>query len=108
MPANLAHDGRYRERDEIRTGFDVEPGHRVDQADAGYLHQIVARFAAAFETAGDVVGQRQAALDDLVSVTLEVRRLGVKSRQLAEHIGNVGVFIGTRRFGTADSSRFHL
>jgi hypothetical protein len=27
---------------------------------------------------------------------LEVRGVGVKGRQLTEHVGNVGVFVGTR------------
>ena len=31
VPANLAHDGRHRERHEVRPGVDVEPDHRVDQ-----------------------------------------------------------------------------
>ncbi len=96
MPANLAHDGGHRKRDEIRTGFDVEAGDRVHQTDASHLHEVVAWFAAALESAGDVIGQRKAALDDLVSMTLEIRRAGIKSRQLTEHVGNVGVFVGTR------------
>ena len=96
MPPDLTHDGGHRERHEVRAGFDVEADDGVDQADAGDLNQVVARFAATLETAGDVIGQRQAARDDLVPVTLELRGVGVKGRQLTEHVGNVGVFVGTR------------
>jgi hypothetical protein len=37
------------------------------------LHEVVTWFATALESAGDMIGQRQAALDDLVPMTLEIR-----------------------------------
>jgi hypothetical protein len=43
-----------------------------------------------------VIGQRQTPLDDLVPMTLEVRRFGVKTGQLSKHVGNIGVFVRTR------------
>ena len=46
----------------------------LTRPDAGHLHQIVAGFAAPVEPAGDVVGQRQAPLDDAVTLALELRR----------------------------------
>ena len=73
VPADLAHDRRHRERHEVRTGVDVEPDDRVHQADPGDLDQIVAGLAAAVEAAGDVIGQRQASLDDAVALALELR-----------------------------------
>ena len=55
---HLPHDRGDGERDEIRTGVDVEPDHRVDQAHPRHLDKIVARLAPALEPPGDVVGQR--------------------------------------------------
>jgi len=71
MSADLAHDGRHRERHEVRAGVDVEPDHRVHQTHPGNLDQVVAGLAAAVETTGDVIGQRQAALHDAVALPLE-------------------------------------
>jgi hypothetical protein len=53
---------------------DIEPNHRVHQSNSGHLHQVVARLATPVESAGDVIGQRQASLDDPVALTLELRR----------------------------------
>ena len=91
VPANLTHDGRHRERHEIRTGVDIEPDHGVDQPDACDLNEVVTRLAAAVEAAGDVIGQRQAALHDAVTLTLKRRRPLLELGQLAEHRGNVRV-----------------
>ena len=107
MPADLPHDGGHRKGDEVGAGLDVEAGDSVDQSDASHLDQVVAWFAATLEAAGYVVGQRQTALDDLVPMPLEVRRVGINGSQLTEHVGNVSVFVGTR-CRTADSSRCHL
>src|ERR1700734_379839 len=84
MPADLAHDRGHREGDEVGAGFDVEAGDRVDQSDAGHLNQVVARFPTPLEAPGYVIGQRQAALDDLVSMTLKLRRVGVESGQFTK------------------------
>ena len=72
VPADLAHDGGHREGDEIRTGFDVEADDGVDQSDARDLNQVVARFTAALEPPGDVIGQRQAPLHNLVAMAREL------------------------------------
>ena len=74
-------------------GLDVEPDHRVDQTDARHLNQVVSWFAPALEPAGDVIGQRQATLDDLVPLTLKFHRVGRHAGQLAEHVRNIGVFV---------------
>lgn len=93
MPPDLAHDRGHRERHEIGSGLDVEAHHRIDQPDPGDLDEVVARFAAALESPGDVVGQRQAPLDNLVAVALQLRRVRGKARQLTEHVRDIGVFI---------------
>ncbi len=72
MPADFAHDGRHRERHEVRAGVDVETDHRIDQTHPRDLDQVVARLAAPVETPGDVIGQRQAALDDAVPLPLKI------------------------------------
>ncbi len=71
--------------------FDVEPDHRIHQAHARDLDQVVAGFPAPVETAGDVVGQRQAALDDAVALPLKGRRIFGYVREFAEHIGDIRV-----------------
>ena len=78
MPADFPHDGGHRKGDEVGARLEVEAGDGVDQSDPSHLNQVVARFAASLETTGDVICQRQAALDDLVPMTLEFRRIGVK------------------------------
>lgn len=107
MAADLAHDRGHREGHEVGAGVDVEAHHRVDQPDAGHLDEVVARFAAALEAARDVVGQRQAALDDLVPLALNFHGVGRHGSQLPEHVRNIGVFVRTRD-RTAGSSRCHL
>ena len=93
MPANLAHDRRHRERHEVRAGVDVEPDHGVDQTHPGDLDQVVARLAAAVEAAGDVVGQRQAALDDAVALAAGTSpEPSGKPCKFAEHVGDIRVF----------------
>jgi len=96
MPADLSHDRGHRKRDEVGTGLKVEPRDGVDESDASHLNQVVAGFTTALEPAGDVVGQRQTPFDDLVPMTLEVRRFGIKTGQLPKHVGHVGVFVRTR------------
>ena len=64
----------------------------LTRPDAGHLHQVVAGLTAPVEPAGDVVGQRQAPLDDPVALTLELRRLLGQLLKLAEHVGDVRVF----------------
>ena len=54
-------------------GLDVEADYRVDQSDPGDLNQVITWFAPALEPPGDVIGQRQAPLDDLVPLALEFR-----------------------------------
>ena len=73
----------------------------------GIIGGGVAGLTAALEAAGDVVGQRKTPLHDLVPMTLEIRRFGFKTGQLSKHVGNIGVFVRTRR-RTTDSSRCHL
>jgi hypothetical protein len=91
VPSNFTHDGRHREGHEVRTGFDVEPDHGIDQTDAGYLDEVVARLATTIESTGDVVGQRQAPLDNPVTLALELRGVRRQRRQLPEHVRDVGI-----------------
>jgi len=49
--------------------------HGIDQTAAGDLNEVVARLAAAVETARNVVGKRQASLDDAVPLTAELCRV---------------------------------
>ena len=92
MATDLTHDRRHRERHEIRTRVDVEPDHGIDQAHPSDLHQVVARFAATVESAGDVIGQRQASLDDAVPLPLNFAESSGTSAKLAEHVGDIRVF----------------
>jgi len=62
-------------RVEVRACVDVEPDHGIDQTDPGDLNEVVARLAASVETARDVVGQRQASLDDAVTLAAELCRV---------------------------------
>ena len=73
-----------------------QPGDGVDQPDACHLNQVVPGLPATLEPAGDVIGQRQAALHDFVAMALEFRRVALQNGQLAEHVRNVSVFVGTR------------
>ena len=92
VPADLAHDRRHRERHEVRAGVDVEPDHGVHQADAGDLHEVVARLTAAVEATRDVVGQRQAALDDAVTLTLNFAEPSGSSCSSRNMSGDIRVF----------------
>lgn len=91
MAADLPHDGRHRERHEVGTGVDVEPDDGVDQTDPRHLNQVLAGLAAAVETAGDVIGQRHAALHDPIALATELRRIRFQFAQLPKQIRNVGV-----------------
>ncbi|CFR99778.1 Uncharacterised protein [Mycobacterium tuberculosis] len=73
VSSDLAHDGRNREGDEVRPGLHVEANRGVDQPDPRDLNKVVTRFAATLEPPRDVIGQRQAPLNDLVPVPLEFR-----------------------------------
>lgn len=91
MAADLAHDGRNSERDEVRTGLDVEARHGVDQTHPRDLNQVVAQLAASLEPASDVIRQRQAPFDDLVFAIAEIRRPGFVLRQLPKHVADIGI-----------------
>jgi len=85
-----------------------EPGGEIWPAIAPWLDEVVAGLATAVEATGDVVGQRQAPLNDLVSMTLELRRVPVQLRQLPEHVRDVGVLRVRPRGRTIGRPGTHL
>ena len=91
VPSDLAHDGRHRERHEVRPGVDIEPDHRIHQAHPRDLDQVVAGFSTPVEAAGDVVGQREAALDDPVPLPLKRRRIFGYALEFTEHVRDIRV-----------------
>ena len=60
--------------------------------DARDLDEVVAGFTTPVEPAGDVVGQREAALDDPVPLALERRRIFGHALEFAEHVSDIRVF----------------
>ena len=52
----------------------IEPIHRIDETEAGNLDEVVVVLAATTEATGDVLGEREAAGDDLVSKTVRSGR----------------------------------
>ncbi len=64
MAPHFSHDRGHGEGEEVRAALDVVAVHRVDEADAGDLHQILEGLAAAVEASSDVLGEGQAPGDD--------------------------------------------
>jgi hypothetical protein len=91
VSAYLAHDGRNRKSHELRTFVWVEAVHRVDQPYARHLDQVFQGFAAVAEAACDVVGQRQTAFDDYVSLPPILDRSLDQRRQTTKHVRDVGI-----------------
>ena len=92
VSANLAHHGRHSERYELVTVVDVEPVDGVEQTNSRHLDQVLERLTAVSEPPSDVVGQRQAALNDRISVPLTLDRIRFDCRQTAKHIRDIRVF----------------
>ena len=94
VPPDLTHDGRGPRMTRNRNRFRVEADHRR-MTDPRHLNQVVAGLTAPVEPAGDVIGQRQASLDDPVPMPLELRRFRFQLGQFPEHVRDVGV-LGSR------------
>jgi hypothetical protein len=47
------------------------------------------------EATGNVIGDRQSALDDLVALTAVCGRTFIERRQAAKHVGEIGVLRGS-------------
>ena len=89
VPADFAEHGRHGERQEIRALVDVEAVDRIDQAQPGGLNKIVERFTPASVSAGDVVGNRQEALDNPLALALTSERAVIKRLEGTEHFRDV-------------------
>jgi hypothetical protein len=63
VAAQLAQDGRHRERRELRPALGVESIDRLHQAEARDLHEILTRVVASAKTRREPVGQRHELLD---------------------------------------------
>jgi hypothetical protein len=67
VPADLAGDRRYRERQEARATGRFKAVHRIDQANGGDLDQVFQRLTAAGKAAGYVFGDWEVAIDELIA-----------------------------------------
>ena len=89
VSANLAHDGRHRERDELRAVIDVVRFTALIEPTRADLDEVLQRLATVPETASDVVGQRrrrammasrsQQAIDSSSSISPDNRNMIVTS-----------------------------
>jgi hypothetical protein len=70
----------------------IEPVHRVNQAEARYLDQIIERLATVGEAAGDVISQGQAPLYQGVALSEILRGPGGERREVQKHRTKVGIF----------------
>jgi hypothetical protein len=91
VPTNLTHDRGNGETQELRTGFDIVAGHRLDQSDPRDLQQIFVGLAAVLEASRNVIGKRQTVPDDRVALVPEVRGVGAQCGQELEHWYYLGV-----------------
>jgi hypothetical protein len=63
---DLADDRRCCVRRKLDAALELEPVHRLDQADCGDLDEVVEWLAAIAEPTSEVLHQRQVQLDDAV------------------------------------------
>jgi hypothetical protein len=93
VPADLTHDRRHRERDEFRAVLGIETVDGVHQTEAGDLHEVIMIFAAAAESAGDVLGEWQTPRDHLVAEPFALGGSGFTRTQLLDRAHNIGVIV---------------
>lgn len=96
VPADLAHDGRHRERQERRAAADVEPVGGLHQAEARDLQQVVEDLTASGELARDVLGQRKTPPDQLLAEGCAARVVGAEGGDLLEERLDVVVAVARR------------
>jgi len=67
VPLQLADDRSGRERGEVHAARRIEAVDRFHEGHRRHLHQVVQRFAAVEEPAGELVGQPQVRGDQLLA-----------------------------------------